>query len=89
MPLDFFLDFITHALEHYNNKCGYKMQAIPSIRKGKHNNVVGTPNVSHNKITEKQGIPVRRVADTMLRSSDTGENVLRLLQITQIHIYIL
>jgi hypothetical protein len=62
VPLDFFLDFITHALEHCNNKCGYKMQAIPS----KHNNVVGIPNVSHSKITEKQGIPVGKVADTML-----------------------
>jgi hypothetical protein len=89
VPLDFFLGFITHALEHYNNKCGYKMQAIPSIGKGKHNNVVGTPNVSHNKITEKQVIPVRKVADTMLRRSDTGENVLRLLQIIQIYIHLI
>lgn len=51
--------------------------------------MVGTPNVSHNKITEKQGIPVRKVADTMLRRSDTGGNVLRLLQITQIYIHLI
>jgi hypothetical protein len=35
--------------------------------------VFGTSNVSHNKITEKQVIPVRKAADTMLRRSDTGE----------------
>jgi hypothetical protein len=37
VPLDFFLDLITHGLEHCHNQCGYKMQAIPSIGKGKHN----------------------------------------------------
>jgi hypothetical protein len=44
--------------------------------------------MSDNKITEKLGIPVRKVADTMLRRSDTGENVLRLLQIIQIYIHV-
>jgi hypothetical protein len=51
--------------------------------------VVGTPNVSHNKITEKWGIPVRKVADKMLGRSDTRENVQRLLQITQIFVHII
>jgi hypothetical protein len=51
--------------------------------------VVGIPNVSHSKITEKQGIPVGKVADTMLWRSDTGENMLRLLQITQIYIHLI
>jgi hypothetical protein len=43
----------------------------------------GIPNVSRNKFAEKLGIPVRKVADKMLQLSDTGGNVLRLLQITQ------
>lgn len=65
------------------------MQATPSIRKGKRNNVFGSLNVSHNKIAEKWGIPLRKVADTMLGRSDTGEHVLRLLQITHIYIHVL
>lgn len=89
VSLDFFLDFITHALEHCNNKCRYKMHATPSIGNVKHNNVVGSPNVSYNKITEKLDIPVRKVANTMLGRSDTGENVLRLLHITQIYIHVI
>jgi len=52
-------------------------------------NLVGTPNNSHNKITEKQGIPLRKVADTILGRSDTGENVLKLLQITQIYVHLI
>jgi hypothetical protein len=59
------------------------MQATLSIWKAEHN-VDGSPDVSHNKITEKLGIPVRKFTDTMLRKSDTGENMLRPLQITQI-----
>jgi hypothetical protein len=65
------------------------MQAISCIGKGKHNNVVGIPNVPHNKITKKGDIPFRKVADTMVGRSDTGGTVQRLLQITQIYIHII
>jgi hypothetical protein len=42
------------------------------------------PNVPCAKAAKELGIPVRKVTDKMLGWSDTGENVLRLLQITQI-----
>ena len=60
------------------------MQATPNIGKAEHNNVDGSPNVSHIKIAKKLGIPVRNVTGTMLGTSDAGENVVRLLQVTQI-----
>jgi hypothetical protein len=59
------------------------MQATHNIRKGKYNTMLGFPNVSPNKFTEKLGIPVRKVADIMIQLSDSGGNVSRLLQITQ------
>jgi hypothetical protein len=48
------------------------------------NSVDVISNVPHNKITEKLGIPTREVTYITLGVSDSGENVLRLLQITQI-----
>ena len=46
-------------------------------------NVPCTPNA------EEQGIPVRNIHDKIFGESDTGENVLRLLQTTQIqHTYV-
>jgi hypothetical protein len=53
------------------------------------NEVDSVLNVPRTKIAEALGIPVRNITDKMLGLSDTSENVLRLLQITQIqHTYV-
>jgi len=43
----------------------------------------GVQNVPCNPTAEEQGIPVRNTHDKIFGESDTGENVLRLLQTTQ------
>jgi len=48
----------------------------------------GAANIPHIKRPEELDIPVGEVTDTMLGWSDTEENVLRLLQITQIQLSI-
>jgi hypothetical protein len=50
--------------------------------------VDGAPNVPHTKIAEELDIPVRKVTNKMLGWSDTGDNMLRLLKITQIQLSI-
>jgi hypothetical protein len=52
--------------------------------------VDGVPYVPHTKVTDELCIPIGKVTDKMLRWSDTGECVLRLLHITQIqHLYLI
>jgi hypothetical protein len=46
--------------------------------------VDGIPNAPCMKIAEELGISVRKVTGRMFECSDTGENVLKLLQMTQI-----
>jgi len=46
--------------------------------------VSGIPNIPRLKVARELGIPLRKVTDKRLGSPDTGEIVLRLLQITEI-----
>jgi hypothetical protein len=84
LSLDLFVDFITHVLEHGDITNGHKTQLLVSEQLNVINKVGGISNVPCNKISEKLGTPVRKVTDILLGQTETGENVLRLLQITQI-----
>ena len=78
------MDLIQHILEHGDIKNWHKTQATLNIWKAEHNKIVGgIPNVPCMKISEL-GIAVRKVTGKMFGWSNTGENVLRLLQITHV-----
>jgi hypothetical protein len=54
------------------------------------NKVNGVPNIPRIRTAEEVAIPVRKVTDKLPGQSDTNENVLRLLKITQIqHTYVI
>ena len=79
------VDFIQHLLECGGIKNWHITQATPNVWKAEHNKVVdGIPNAPCIKTAEELGIAMRKVTGRMFWWSDTGENVLRLLQITQI-----
>jgi len=80
----FFIDFVKHVIHHGNTKNRHKTQVTVSIWEADHNKVNGIPNIPQSMVTKELSIPLRKVTDKMLGSSDAGDNVLRLLQITQI-----
>jgi hypothetical protein len=75
--------FILYVLEHEVIENGYIMQATLNIQNAEHNEVYGIPNIPQNKITEKLGIPTRKVTYIMPECR-TEVRVLRLPQIIHI-----
>jgi hypothetical protein len=85
LSLNVFVDFINTSLNMATSRMGTKSKTLPiSENLNITNKVDGVFSVPRTKIAEELGIPVRKVTDKMFGWSDTGENVLRLLQDTQV-----
>lgn len=69
-----------------HQKQAYKQATLNSLKAEPINKWDGAANVPHTKRAEELDIPVRGVTDKVLGWSDTEENVLRLLKITQIQL---